>query len=167
SLRERGRSRRRHAMVELGAQVGGALRIGSKPKRTTPFESGFVLAAGAPVGVSEMVDDLGVRRRQLGAPFRLLDRVVILTELEMRPAEAVDDVALVRACSDGPADQIHPLLHLLAAIDPAIAQEVLQLRPVRLDSKGGSEIGFSLLPTPGLVAGRRAGIEHAPVLAAG
>ncbi len=46
----------------------------------------------------------------------------------MRPAERVDDVAVVRALLDGAADHLHALVEIDALIDPRIAEIVQHMR---------------------------------------
>src|SRR5262245_12952981 len=143
-------------MLELGVEARRSLGFRTELERAAPFETGFGLTPGAPVGVAEMIDDLGVGRRELSRLFQLLDGVVILAELEIGPAEAVDDIALVGPRSDCFADQVETFLDLLSAVDPAIAEEILQLRPVGLDGEGGEEISLSLRPIAGIAASGRA-----------
>jgi hypothetical protein len=56
------RRRRRKAVVQLPTQGGLALRLGIEFEGAAPFERRLGMPVAAPVGVAEVVDDLGIRR---------------------------------------------------------------------------------------------------------
>ncbi len=58
-----------------------------------PLEARLERPANAPIGVAEMVVDLGIVRRRLNRLLQRLDRALIITEPVIGPAEAVDDMA--------------------------------------------------------------------------
>src|SRR6202790_1402930 len=86
-----------------------------------PLETRFDEPAGLPIGVAQMVVDRRVLRHQLGRLFEVLNRAGIIPHPVMRPAEAVDDVAVLGPQLDSLLDHLEPLFEVLAAIDPGIA----------------------------------------------
>ncbi len=99
-----------------------------------PLERRLEFAAGSPVGIAEMVVDLGVGRSAI-ARFELLPRASSKRpSAEIGPAEAVDDVAVVRAsASTAFSIMSQRRLEVHALIDPAIAEIVQHLRLVRIE----------------------------------
>ena len=62
-----------------------------------PLEVGFQRAADAPIGVAEVVVDRRILGLELDRAFKLLDRLFVIADAEIGPAQRVDDVAVVRA----------------------------------------------------------------------
>ena len=68
-----------------------------------------------------MVVDGGVFGYQLGGLFEMLGRRGVLPQPVARPAEAVEDVAILRAQLDRFLDHLEAAIEVLAAIHPGIA----------------------------------------------
>src|SRR5207248_1826188 len=65
-----------------------------------PLIARFRQAAALPIGVTQMVVDRRILRHQLDRFFELFDRPGIIAHPVMRPAQAVDDVAVIGAQLD-------------------------------------------------------------------
>ena len=73
---------------------------------------------------------VGVFGLELDGAFEILDRLVVIADAEIGPAQRVDDVAVVRPLLDGAADHVHALVEMDALIDPGIAEIVEHQRLV-------------------------------------
>ena len=69
-----------------------------------------------------------------------------MAELVVRPAEAVDDVAVVRPQIDGAAQHLERLVEIDALVDPRIAEIIEHLRLVGIELERLLEVGFRLRP---------------------
>ncbi len=75
-----------------------------------------------------MVVDLGVPGLQGHGVLQGRDRVGIVAELVVGPAQGIDIGAFVRLGVHRPLDQLHALLDLLPAVHPGVAEVVQDLR---------------------------------------
>ena len=60
-----------------------------------PLELRVELAPDPPIGVAEMVVDDGIAGLELDGALQQLHRLVVMAELVMRPAEQIDDIAVL------------------------------------------------------------------------
>ena len=109
-----------------------------------------------------MVVDRRVLRDQLDRLFELFDRRLVIAHPVMRPAQAVDDIAVIRAQLDRLLDHLHAAIEVLAAVDPRIAEIVQHHRLFRLELQRLPQIGLGLLPLPGALARDAAIVEQRP-----
>src|SRR5439155_15280313 len=93
----RGRHRRFQAAFELLFDRLDLVLLRPELKRPPPLVAGLIHPAALPIGVAQMIVDRGVRRHQLDRLFELLDGAGIIAHSVVRPAEAVDDVAILGA----------------------------------------------------------------------
>ena len=86
-----------------------------------------------------------------------------LPSAEMRPAERVDDIAVVRPLLDRAADHLHAVVEIDALIDPGIAEIVQDMRLVGEQLERLLEIGFGVGPVLGALVADAAEIEDQPI----
>ena len=60
-----------------------------------PLEACLQLAADAPVGVTEVIVDRGVFRLQVDGALEVLDRLIVIADAVVSPAERIDDIAVM------------------------------------------------------------------------
>ena len=82
----------------------------------------------------------------------------------MRPAEAVDDVAVLRPQLDRLLDHLETALQILAAVDPGIAEIIEHQRLVGLQLEGVQQIGLGALPLARALERDAAAVEQRPAL---
>src|SRR4051812_30783725 len=85
----------RHPAFELLDDLVALGRIGAEITGMAPLEGRLELPPNPPEGVAEMVVDHRIFRLQFDGALELADRVGIAAKLEIRPTQAVDDVAVV------------------------------------------------------------------------
>src|SRR5205085_1311891 len=94
-------------LVLLRAELQGA----------PPLVAGLGEPAALPEGITQMVVDRRVLRHQLDRLFEVLHRAVIVAHAVMRPAQAVDDVAVLRPQLDRMGDYDGAVQYLEKAIE--------------------------------------------------
>ena len=99
---------------------------------------------------------------QVDRAFEFRDRLVVAAELEMRPAETVDDIAVVRPQLGGAAQHAERLVEMFAAIDPGIAEIVQDERLIGVERQRFLEIGFRQRPLLVALVGNAAIIIQRP-----
>ena len=122
---------RRQAFGELLLDARQHVLVGLHVARMRPLERRLEPAAGAPVGVAQMVVEHRIVRLQRHRALELAHRVVELAEPVIGPAQRIDDVAVARPEIDRLADQVHGLVEVHVHVDPGIAEIVHDLRLVR------------------------------------
>src|SRR5262245_6718417 len=155
---------RGQAALQLALDLVGILGLGLERQGLLPLEARFPLAANPPEGVTQMVVEHRILRAQLNGPLEMLDRLLVVAQSIVRPAEAVDDIAVVALLAYRFLDQRHPLFEIATLIDPGVAEIVEGQRLVRAQLQGALQVGFgqrSFLDA--LIAGA-AGIEKRPML---
>ena len=80
------------------------------------------MASRPPVRIAEMVSCSAAVRFERGRALHELDRLLIVAEAVVRPAETVEQIAVVRVELDGLLDQRQAFLQLDVSIDPAKAE---------------------------------------------
>ena len=128
-----------------------------------PLELRFQRAAGPPIGVAEMVVDGGIFRLELDRTLELLHRLFVIADLVVRPAERVDDVAVVGTQSDRALDHVHSGVEVHALIDPGITEIVEDVRLLRIKLECLLQVGLGERPLLRALVANTAEIECHPV----
>src|SRR5580698_11527829 len=102
----------RKAGVDLLQDRRQILSLGPHVARMIPLEMRVELAAHAPIGVAEVVVDDGIGGFQFDRLFELARRFLVMTELEIGPAEAIHDIAVRRTEIDGAAQHFESLVKI-------------------------------------------------------
>ncbi len=121
------------AVVELGFDALGVARLGAELQRAAPLGARLGDPPGAPIDIAQMIVDRRILRQQLDRAFEELGRVREIAEAIERPAEAVDDIAVVGAQLDRALIILQRLGQVLALVDPGIAEIVQHHRLVGVE----------------------------------
>ncbi len=127
-----------------------------------PLELRFELAADAPIGVAEVIVDRRIRRLQADRPLEFADGLVIVAKPEVSPAEAVDDIAVLRPQRDGAAQHLEALVEMDALVDPGIAEIVQHQRLVGIDRQGLLEVVLRFWPLLVALVGDASEVKQSP-----
>src|SRR5260370_11016890 len=90
-----------------------------------------VAGVNPPIRVAEMVIQHRVSRLQIDGPLQGLRRFRKLSELEMSPAQTVDNIAVVAPQFDRPAEHFERFFQIDAAINPSVAKIIENERLIR------------------------------------
>ena len=110
-----------------------------------------------------MVVDRRILGHQLDRLFEIFDGARIIAEPVMRPAEAVDDVAVLGPQLHRLLDHLQTALQLFAPVDPRIAEIVEHQRLVGLELERMLEIGLGQVPLARALVGDAAAVIQRPV----
>src|SRR3954470_22403815 len=133
-------------VLDLGLDRLDLVFLRSELQRPAPLIARFDKPPDAPVRIAEMVVDRRVLRHQLDRLFELFDRRLVVAHPEMRPAQAIDDVAVIGTQLDRLVDHLHALIQVLAAVDPRIAEIIEHHRLIWFELQRLLQIGLGLLP---------------------
>ena len=106
-----------------------------------------------------------IRRLQVDRLFKRLSRFLVLSQLVVSPAEAIDDIAVVRLQLHGSAEHLERLFQIEPFVDPGIAEIVQDQRLIRIELQRLLEIRLGLRPLIRSLVTNPAEIEQRPVLA--
>ena len=148
---------------ELAPDLAGELVLGPEREHPQPLEAGLVQPAHLPVGVAQMIVDDRIARLQLDRLFELVDRLLIVTQPVRRPAQAVDDIAVVRPELDRLLDHRLGGVEIAPLLDPRIAEIVENQRLIRLQLERAQKVGLGPRPRAGALEGDAAHVEEPPV----
>src|SRR6267378_5979012 len=160
----RGRRRRLEAAFEFRLDRLDLVFLRPELKRPPPLIAGLVHPAALPIGVAQMVVDRRVLRHQLDGLFEVLNRTGVIAHPVMRPAQAVDDVAVLWAQLDRLLDHLDALVEVFAAVDPGIAEIVQHQRLLGLQLERMLQILLGALPLPGALQRHSAVVKQGPAL---
>ena len=105
-----------------------------------------------------------IRRPQFDGALEVLHRLGVVAETEVRPAEAVDDVAIVGFELNRLLDELQALLEAHVPVDPGVAEVVQDQRLVGVEFVGEQQIAFGARPVLDALVGRPARIPIRPVV---
>ena len=114
-----------------------------------------------------MIVDDGIGGLELDRLFEFLRRLRVMAELEVRPAEAVDDVAVGRPEVDRAPQHLERLVEIDALVDPGIAEIIEHQRLIGKEFQRLLEIRLGLRPLLGALEADAAEIEQRPIAAVG
>src|SRR5262250_240146 len=103
---------------------------------------------GAPVldvGVGEVVEDDRIFLGEADRALQLGHRLGIVPLLVVRPAKAIDEVAVLRIEVEGALDELHRLREVLAALRVHVADVVVGLRVLWIEDKDATEGGHGVV----------------------
>ena len=104
-------------------------------KRGIPREASLESLPGLVERVAQMLLDLGMVGILLSRPLEGFDRLGDLAALELGPAERIGDRGIVRGQLARLADQRFSIVHVLAALELCVAEEIEQQRLVGGDGE--------------------------------
>src|SRR5256885_100447 len=114
----------RASVVELLLHaIGGGIEL----QRLLPGGRGVLVVAGLVVGVAQVLEDDRIFLGLLHRALQLAQRVGILALLIVGPAEAVDEVAVLRLQRERGADHLEGLVEVLALLRVHVADVVVGL----------------------------------------
>src|SRR5579871_330981 len=93
-----------------------------------PLETRFVPTVDPPVSVAEMIVEYRVGRLEADRLLKRVGSLIVLPQLKMSPAEAVDDVAVIRLEFDRALQHAERFAQIYPLVDPRIAKVVQDLR---------------------------------------
>uniref|UniRef100_A0A0N4ZZV5 Transposase n=1 Tax=Parastrongyloides trichosuri TaxID=131310 RepID=A0A0N4ZZV5_PARTI len=131
-------------VAQLGLDLGLALGLDLQRQDAVPLEARLALTPHGPVGVAEVVVDLGVGGLLGHGLFQVIDRLVELAAMILGPAQRVLDIAVRRIGGERPRDHLGPLLDPHAAVDPEVAKVVEHGRIVGLLLQRSPQLGLGL-----------------------
>ena len=79
---------------DLAFDLGPAFGFGLQHQDAVPQPDGFALTTDLPIGVAEVIVDLGVGRLLVDSLFQRVDGGFVLALFELRPAQRILDVAV-------------------------------------------------------------------------
>src|SRR5690606_16385168 len=138
--------------------------LGFEVQRSLPLEASLLPSPDFPVGVAEMVVDHRVGRIELDRPLQMLDRLLIVAEPVEHPAQAIDDVAILRPEVDRAPQHVEGAVIVLALLDPGIGEIVHHVRMLGLELQRLQEIRLGQLPTAAALMCDAAEVKDRPVL---
>ena len=131
---------RRRLAIGLYARCGpGITRIDSPPRR--------------PIGIAEMLANLGLRLIKPHGALEQRDRLGIGTAFILRPSERIDDCRIVGPKQNSLRDQHEASLDVAPMRDQTIAQFVEKRWLFRRQLDGALKQWFRFFPIPGIVIG--------------
>src|SRR5437899_616863 len=159
-----GPGRRRETLVELGLDRLDLILLRPELQGSPPLKARLGGTPALPIGVAEMVVDRRILGHELDRLFEILNRARVIAEPVMRPAQAVDDVAVLGPQLDGLLDHFEATLQILAAVDPGVAEIIEHQRLLRLELERMQEVGLGRLPLARALERDTPAVEQRPAL---
>ena len=93
-----------------------------------------------------MVVDDRVAGLQFDGALEQADGLVVMAELVMRPAERIDDIAVLGLQFDRAAQHLERFVEMQVLVDPGIAEIIQHQRLFGVELEGFLQIGLGLVP---------------------